>query len=66
MVKEQLIISRGKLIRQDIIKRLSNIKKVLVKKSLVDDVVQGFSQIGIEKGNILGKGGIKFHNLKDL
>ena len=47
MLKKQLIISKGKLVWQDVAKRLSNIKKVLKEKLLVNDT--GFSQVGIEK-----------------
>ena len=39
VLKKQLIKFKGKLAQWDIIKRLSNIRKVLVKKSLVDDIV---------------------------
>ena len=43
MLKEQLIKSKGKLVQEDVIKQLNNIKKVLVEKLLVDNIVQGFS-----------------------
>ena len=39
MLKKQLIKSKGKLVQQDIAKRLSNIKKVLIKKLLINNKV---------------------------
>ena len=42
-LKRQLIKSKGELIWQDVVKQLSNIKKVLVKKLFADNIVQGFS-----------------------
>ena len=46
-MEKQLIKFKGKLAQQDITKRLNNIKKVLIKKLLVDNTVQKFSQITI-------------------
>jgi hypothetical protein len=46
-LEEQLIKSKGKSARQDVAERLSNMRRVLVEKSPVDDAVQGFSQVAI-------------------
>ena len=50
-LKKQLIKFKRKLVQQDITKQLNNIKKVLVEKPLINNIVQGFSQIviGIKK-----------------
>ena len=39
VLKKQLIKSKGELAQQDITKQLSNIKKVLVKELLIDNIV---------------------------